>query len=113
MTKVDLNDVQEAKAERDENGDLLPDTKTFEYEGETKEVDVLPVTGGLGNRLAKHQEGLEELEPKSVAAVLSVMCPDLEGITADDVEDMPLKYEVGLTNAVAEQMPETEIAEGN
>jgi len=108
---VDLNDVRE-KSARDESGELVPETETFEYEGETNEIRVYPVTGGMGNRLAKHEKGLQELEPKAVAAVLSVMCPDLEDITADDVRDMPLQYEVALTSAVAEQLPDTEI-EGN
>jgi len=109
---VDLSDVKE-KSARDENGELVPETETFEYEGETHEIRVYPVTGGMGNRLAKHETGLQELEPKAVAAVLSVMCPDLEGITSEDVRDMPLQYEVGLTSAVAEQLPDTEIDEGN
>jgi len=109
---VDLQDIKE-KSARDEDGELVPKTEEFEYDGETKEIRVYPVTGGMGNRLAKHEGGLQELEPKAVAAVLSIMCPDLEGITAKDVQDMPLQYEVALTSAVAEQLPDAEIDEGN
>lgn len=108
---IDIDDVREESA-RDSNGELVPDTKTFDYQGETREVRVYPVTGGMANKLAEYEEGLQELDPQAVAVVLSTACPDLEDIRKKDVEDMHLPFEIGLVNAVAEQLPDVEI-EGN
>lgn len=108
---LDIDDVREESA-RGSDGELIPETKTFEYDGETQEVKVYPVTGGMANKLAEHEQGLEELDPQSVAVVLSTACPDLEDIRKSDVEDMPLPLEIGLVNAVAEQLPDVDV-EGN
>ena len=111
--KITTEDVRKSTAERDDNGDLIPDTHTIEWDGQEAEIDVYPLTGGLGNRIAKHEQGLTELDPKAVAAVLSASCPGLEDLRADDVRDMKLEKIKALVDPVVEQLPEAEVDPGN
>lgn len=111
--ELTVDDVREDTAKRDESGELIPDTYDIEWNGETRELAVKPITGGLANRVAKHEEGFDDLDPQAVAAVLSAACPALEDIRAEDVRDMPLDQIQALVEPIGQQMPEVEPAEGN
>jgi hypothetical protein len=112
---LELDDVKAEKAQRDEQGELIPEEKDIEWNGKTETLRVKPFVTGMGNRLAKHEEGLQELDPKSVAAVISAMCPDLAQISAADVEALPIEKVAAIVEAITEELPdEYDVeAEGN
>lgn len=110
--KLNIDDVQEKQASRDDNGELIPRTEEIEWGDETKEIDVYPITGGLGNQIAKHERGLNELDPEAVAAVVRAACPNLTDMTADDIEALPLEYIEALIGPITSQLPEVD-AGGN
>lgn len=109
---VDLESVKDETVERDENGDLIPEEKEIQWDGESETIEVKPFVTGMGNRLAKHDEGLQELDPTAVASVISVMCPDLEGIKPEHVRDLPMAKVNAIVNAITEELPEEYDTEG-
>lgn len=103
---LELDDIDEAGAQRDENGELVAKEKEIEWEDNTETLRVKPFVTGMGNKLAKHEQGLRELEPNAVAAIISVMCPDLEDIRAEHVEDLPVPKLKAIIDAISEETPD-------
>lgn len=108
---VGLDDVRAEKVDRDEHGNPIPEERPIEWAGKEDTLRVYPIVGGIANRIAEHEEGLQRLDPQSVAVVLSVCCPDLEDIRAEDVRDMPLPKLKALIDPIEEQMPDMEVDE--
>lgn len=67
---LSLDDVQNEAAQRDENGDLVAETKEIPWKGDTKEVKVYPTTVGHANKYASIEEAITQLDPEAIADVL-------------------------------------------
>lgn len=105
--KLTVEDVQAEQAERDSEGELIPNTKEVKWNGSVKEVEVLPITTGVANEIAEYESGLAELDPEAVANVVNTCCPHLE-LTADDVDALPMQQVNKLVTPITEELPEVE-----
>lgn len=105
--KLTVEDVQAEQAERDSEGELIPNTKEVKWNGSVKEVEVLPMTTGIVNEIAEYESGLAVLDPEAVANVVNVCCAGLE-LTADDVDALPVEQVDNLVTPITEELPEVD-----
>lgn len=109
------DDVEAQVATRGEDGDLLPQEKTVNWPGAgEKTVKVKPITTGMINKLSRHEDGLEALEPDAVKAVIDTLYlePDPNTITVSMIQDMSPAALEALIQPFVEELDNFE-PEGN
>jgi hypothetical protein len=90
MSELSVDDLNEKKAKRDSEGNLVGNTHEIDWYGETKHVRTKPITTGLLNELSELDDGINNLEPEAVHEAIQTLylTESIRNLTVQDISDL-------------------------